>query len=245
MKKYKYDVALSYASEDVDFVNAVYEILCSENIDVFFAPKFQHNFLGEGMNRLLYEVYKKESLFVAAFVSESYINKEKPMYEAEIAIERREEENRSCILPIYLEKNIKLPGLDKDIAYIEGKSKVFVANTIRKKIHEYKKLHEIKPKVEFADKANAVTAEFSEPVYSTPDGHGILDESCFSVTANDGNPTFKASHLGSKVTITITYSGLSSGDTAHTAVTLYSNKAFNEVGIPCDQKGHNFTYTQP
>ncbi len=100
--KFKYDVAVSYSSIDEKFVKRVVKILKLENINVFFAPMNEKEFLSKDMMQEFYKIYRYQCLFVAAFISESYLSKEMTMHEAETAILREEDEDRNCLIPIYL-----------------------------------------------------------------------------------------------------------------------------------------------
>ena len=247
MKKYKYDVALSYAGEDVEIVESVYQILCEEGIDVFFAPECQDELVGAHMDRVLYRKFNNECFFIAAFISDSYINKRPTMLEAKIAINRNKNEKRECLIPFCLEKGVKLPGLNEKIIYLDDNNEVEIADLIIKKVRNLKQLDAENPTVAFSVSGNVVTASFSKSAYSTSSGNGALDKSDFAVSTNNGTITYEVSHIaGSKTaTITITCSGLNTGDTCNIAVVLYSNSAFDEYGNLCQQRSHNFTYTQP
>ncbi len=246
MSNYKYDVALSYASEDINIVKRVNKILKEEEINVFYAPDYQSKLVGKDKDISFYRVFKKESLFVALLVSKDYIVKDDPMNEAKVAMSRKED----CLIPIYLDKNVSLPGLDEDIIYYIETNEAKIADLIIEKIQEHKKVSKentkhVMPTVSFAHTANTVTATFSKPVYSTPNGSGILNASCFIISADNGSPTFTVSHSGNNVSITVAYSGLSLGDTVNTAIVLKANSAFDASGNACTQTSYNFTYTAP
>ena len=103
------------------------------------------------------------------------------------------------------------------------------------------------PTVSFGVTSNVVTVTFSEGVYSTKSKSGALDKTDFAVSGNNGTVTYEVAHsAGSKTaTITITYGGLSTGNTSNTAVTLYSSSAYDAAGNGCSSSTTNFTYTAP
>ncbi len=246
MKSYKYDVALSYASEDEKVVKRVWKILREENVCTFYAPDCQPNLVGQDKETFFYRVFKKESLFVVTFVSDKYVIKEDPMFEANVAMSR----NDNSLIPIYLDADVSLPGLDKDINYYVETNEAKIADLIIKKIHRYRettseKIDNVRPTLTFSNSANKVIVKFSKQVFSTSNNTGSLDASDFSVTADRGNPTFSISHSGDIVTIIISYTGLSTGDKACTAILLKANSAYDEFGNVCSQKSYNFTYITP
>jgi len=103
------------------------------------------------------------------------------------------------------------------------------------------------PTVSFSNSGGTVTVTFSEGVYSTAAGSGALAESDFAVSANNGTISYAVAHTAgaTTATVTITYGGLSTGDTSSTAVTLYSSSAYDAAGNVCSSGTTNFTYTAP
>jgi len=116
---FSYDVAISYASEQERTVSRVVSILKMDGFRVFFAPDRESEFTAEDMIAQFYRIYRYESRYVAAFVTEDYLRKDITMHEAKTAMLRRREEGRSCLIPIYFEKAM-LPGLNPDINFIRG-----------------------------------------------------------------------------------------------------------------------------
>lgn len=127
-----YDVAISYASEQERTVSRVVNILTAEGFKVFFAPNRESEYIADDMIARFYRIYRYESRYVAAFVTEEYLHKDITMHEAATAMLRQQEEGRNCLIPIYFERAV-LPDLDPDIHYIRGDGlrEVEVANKIR------------------------------------------------------------------------------------------------------------------
>lgn len=117
--EFTYDVAISYASEQERTVSRVVSILTAEGFHVFFAPDRESEYIADDMIARFYRIYRYESRYVAAFVTEEYLHKDITMHEAATAMLRRREEGRNCLIPIYFEKAV-LPNLDPDIHYIRG-----------------------------------------------------------------------------------------------------------------------------
>ena len=116
---FSYDVAISYASEQEKIVSRVASILRVDGFRVFFAPDQESEYIAEDMIAQFYRIYRYESRYVAAFVTEDYLHKDITMHEAKTAMLRRQEEGRNCLIPIYFEKAV-LPHLGPDIHYIRG-----------------------------------------------------------------------------------------------------------------------------
>lgn len=116
---FSYDVAISYASEQEQIVSRAAKILSADGFKVFFAPEEERAFIAEDMISSFYRIYRYESRFVAAFVTEDYLRKDITMFEATTAMLRRREEGRNCLIPIYFGE-AKLPCLDPDIHCVKG-----------------------------------------------------------------------------------------------------------------------------
>lgn len=129
---FSYDVALSYAGEQEKLVRDVARILEAEGLRVFFAPDCGAEFIGEDMIQRFYRIYRYESLFVAAFVTEDYVRKDITLHEAATAMLRQREEGRNCLIPIYFGSAV-LPRLAPNINYIpaDGLLAVELADRIR------------------------------------------------------------------------------------------------------------------
>ncbi len=135
--EYIYDLAFSYSSQDQVFVERVYRIVSQYIPSVFYAPVRQAEVAGGDMYGEFFDIYRHQSLFVAAFVSKDYVASPIPMHEASSALTRLDEENRNCFIPIYLD-GTKLPGLSKDILYVsaQSKSEAALADLLRRKVQK-------------------------------------------------------------------------------------------------------------
>lgn len=131
MSSYKYDIAISYASEQETFVSNVCSILKEEGLNVFFAPQSKGEIIAQDMVKRFYKIYRYECNFVAAFVSPDYLNKNYCMQEANTALLREPLNGFSRLIPVYL-YGAKLQKLNPNINYIhsDGKNYVSVADDI-------------------------------------------------------------------------------------------------------------------
>lgn len=115
---YDYDVTLSFAGEDREYVEKVALYLRNRGIKVFY-DKFEiANLFGKDLYQYLSKVYKNNSRFCVIFVSESYKNKAWTLHELKNAQNRAFHENKEYILPVYLE-DVELDGLNDTIGYLK------------------------------------------------------------------------------------------------------------------------------
>ena len=101
--KYRYDIALSYAKENEELVDAVYHYLKAENITAFFAPSPEAQTILSGKNQreVFYRVFGIEAEYAALFVTKDYVAKKVPMEEAKIAFSKHSGDGK--VIPIYLD----------------------------------------------------------------------------------------------------------------------------------------------
>lgn len=114
-----YDVAVSYASEQEDYVGRVVKILEAEKLKVFYAPGRESEFKARDMFVRFYEIYRYQCRYAACFLSREYRNKEYTMHEFKTALLRNKKEKRNCIIPVYFDRKF-MEGLDRDISYLEA-----------------------------------------------------------------------------------------------------------------------------
>lgn len=101
--KYRYDIALSYATENKEIVDAVYHYLKVENIHAFFAESSEAQTVLSGQNQreVFYRIFGVEAEYAALFVSQHYVAKKVPMEEASIAFSKHNGDGK--VIPIYLD----------------------------------------------------------------------------------------------------------------------------------------------
>ncbi len=114
-----YDVGISYASEQQDYVMKVVKILEAEHKKVFFAPKKENAYKAKDMYQVFYKIYRHQCRYIACFISEEYREKEYTMHEFSTALLRNKNENYNCIIPVYFGRR-GMKGLDEAISYLEA-----------------------------------------------------------------------------------------------------------------------------
>ncbi len=132
----QYDVCLSFAGEQRDYVKKVYDELIKNNIRVFYdQDKDIETYLwGKNLYEALKEIYKTKALYCIMFVSKEYAQKTWTQHEKRSAFSRAYTESEEYILPVRFD-NTEIPGLDDATCYLDAnvKSPYDIAeSTIRK-----------------------------------------------------------------------------------------------------------------
>ncbi len=117
---YEYDVALSFAGEQRDYVRQVAKILDDTyKLKVFFDEFEESNLWGKNLYEYLHEIYSNKAKYVIIFVSKEYKEKLWPNHERQTAQERALKEKNEYILPVKFDDTI-IPGLSTTVAYLES-----------------------------------------------------------------------------------------------------------------------------
>jgi hypothetical protein len=116
--KREYDVALSFAGEDRDYVEKVAEGLKAAGVSVFYYRFEQVNLWGKDLAEHLGEVYGKNSRFVVLFLSRAYAAKAWPNHEKRFALGRHLADGQSRILPVRFD-DTEIAGLPTTVGYLD------------------------------------------------------------------------------------------------------------------------------
>lgn len=114
----EYDVALSFAGEDRDYVETVAEGLKAAGVAVFYDRFEQVGLWGQDLAEHLGEIYGKRSRFVVLFLSRAYAAKAWPNHEKQFAIGRQLETGQRRILPVRFDET-EIAGLPPTLAYLD------------------------------------------------------------------------------------------------------------------------------
>ena len=115
---YSYDVALSFAGEERNYVRAVAKELQLKGIVVFFDEYEQVEMWGKDLYEHLHDVYSSKARFCVIFISEAYARKIWTTHERRSAQERALKENQEYILPARFDST-DLPGLSSTVSYVD------------------------------------------------------------------------------------------------------------------------------
>jgi DNA-binding response OmpR family regulator len=113
-----YDIALSFAGEDRDYVERVATLLREVSINVFYDKFETANLWGRNLADHLGEIYGKRSRFVVMFISKYCPTKSWPTHERQNAQARAIQENKVVLLPVRFD-DTEIPGLPSTTGYID------------------------------------------------------------------------------------------------------------------------------
>jgi hypothetical protein len=81
--KSRYDFALSFAGEDRQIAEELFNVLAASEVEVFYDKNEQHRILASDIEEYLRPIYQSEALFVIALLSDSYPKKILAKFESE------------------------------------------------------------------------------------------------------------------------------------------------------------------
>ncbi|MES2469592.1 MAG: TIR domain-containing protein [Verrucomicrobiota bacterium] len=113
-----YDVALSFAGEDRDYVEEVAGCLKHAGIKVFYDDYERAGLWGKNLYTHLSKIYKDDSRYVVIFISKYYANKVWTNHERESAQAKAFTEKAEYILPARLD-DTEIPGILPTTGYID------------------------------------------------------------------------------------------------------------------------------
>jgi hypothetical protein len=119
---FEYDVCLSFAGEDRDYVQKVADSLRTKRIRVFYDEYEEVKLWGKDLYVYLDEIYRKASRYCVLFISTHYANKLWANHERQSAQARAFTENQEYILPARFD-DTEIPGLRDTVAYIDLRRK--------------------------------------------------------------------------------------------------------------------------
>lgn len=131
----EFDVALSFAGEQRDYVRAVASELAKHGVSYFFDEENEEHLWGKNLAEELQRIYMTASNVVVMFVSEDYAKKSWPRHERQSALSRAIESRREYILPVRFDET-SLPGLDPSMSYLplQGRTPAKLAENIMRKL---------------------------------------------------------------------------------------------------------------
>lgn len=136
----EYDVALSFAGEDRDYVNKTAKFLKKEGVKVFYDLYEDVKLWGKDLYQHLDRVYREKAKYTIVFISESYKKKLWTNHELRSAQARAFIENQEYILPVRFDAT-EIAGILPTVGYLDLKK--ISPNLLAKKI--VNKLGDIEP----------------------------------------------------------------------------------------------------
>jgi hypothetical protein len=118
---FQFDVALSFAGENREYVSNIANQLRARGIRVFYDQYEQATLWGKDLYEHLDDVYQREARYCVLFASEQYARKVWTTHERKSAQARALREKEEYILPVRFD-NTEIPGLRPTIGYIDTRS---------------------------------------------------------------------------------------------------------------------------
>ena len=120
--KYYYDVVLSFAGEDREYVEECADILTALGIKVFYDSYEQ-------------DIYSNKARYAIVFISQHYVKKCWTKHEFKFINERMFNSETEYLLPVFLD-DTKLCGIPETQGYLTNKTPYEVAVMFAKKINK-------------------------------------------------------------------------------------------------------------
>ena len=135
-----YDIALSFAGEDREYVEAVAGALRAKGIRVFYDGYEEASLWGKDLYTHLSQVYENDARFTVMFISHHYAEKLWTNHERRSAQARAFAEHREYILPARFDAT-EVPGILRTTAYVDlrRKSPAALAELIAEKLRSVTK----------------------------------------------------------------------------------------------------------
>jgi hypothetical protein len=130
-----YDIALSFAGEERDYVDRVANLLKDRGVKVFYDLFEEADLWGKDLYVHLSEVYHKRARFTVMFISEAYAKKLWTNHERKSAQARAFQEAQEYILPARFD-DTEIPGVLPTVGYVslKGRSPEDLVSLITKKL---------------------------------------------------------------------------------------------------------------
>lgn len=113
-----YDIALSFAGEDRDYVEKIANLLKNKKVKVFYDSFKMVDLWGKDLYQYLCNIYQNKSVYTIVFISEHYKNKRWTNLELKSAQARAFEDNEEYILPARFD-NSKILGILPTTGFID------------------------------------------------------------------------------------------------------------------------------
>lgn len=120
-QKRAYEVCLSFAGEQREYVEQVAVSMVDMQVEVFY-DRFVDNMWGRDLSVYFEEVYYSLSCYCMIFSSDEYVTKMWPSFERAHAIARQIKEKGDYILPVTMD-GTKVPGLPTTVHYEDARKK--------------------------------------------------------------------------------------------------------------------------
>jgi hypothetical protein len=118
--KYEFDVAVSFAGEDREFVQDIVDRLKGAGISVFYDTDYRTEMWGEDLVEYLDQIYRTKASYTMMFISRFYAEKMWTSHERRSALARALEQRSAYILAVRLDST-PLEGLRPTVGYLDAR----------------------------------------------------------------------------------------------------------------------------
>ncbi len=120
--EYEYDIALSFAGENREYVGKVAQYLNDHGVKFFYDVYEEVDLWGKDLYVHLDEIYRKKAKYCVMFLSKEYASKAWSSHERESAQARAFEQKGGYILPARFDDTV-IPGIRPTTKYIDLRNK--------------------------------------------------------------------------------------------------------------------------
>lgn len=117
MRPVEFEIALSFAGEDRQYVDQVANLLRDSGVKVFYDLFEEANLWGKNLYDYMSEIYQNKALYTIMFISEHYARKVWANHERQAMQARAFQEHQEYILPARFDESA-IPGVLPTIGYI-------------------------------------------------------------------------------------------------------------------------------
>lgn len=115
----KYQVALSFAGEQRDYVEEVARSIQARSISLFYDGFEAVELWGKNLSEAFQAVFEQQAAYVVMFISEAYVQKPWANHERRSALSRAVHEKKEYVLPVRFD-DTPVPGLPGDINFLRA-----------------------------------------------------------------------------------------------------------------------------
>ncbi len=117
-----YEIVLSFAGEDREYVEQVADYLLANHVEVFYDRYEEATLWGKDLAEHLDAVYRSSARYCVMFISRHYAEKVWTNHERKSALARAVEERQEYILPARFDRT-ELPGIRPTLGYVDLSAK--------------------------------------------------------------------------------------------------------------------------
>lgn len=133
---YDYDVCLSFAGAQREYVSQVYDSLTKLGLEVFYDDALEVNLWGSNLIEVFFNTYKKKAKFCVMFISKEYKERAWTNFERQAALDRAFTSELPYILPVRFD-DTEIVGVFSSAMYLDAniKSPEEIADIIKNKVN--------------------------------------------------------------------------------------------------------------